>query len=172
MKKRSVLLLVLLAVVALGGVALFMNIGFDGRIHGMMMDGPRHIQSFHGKPGMMGEHRVFHHDMHHGMMAGGWMMFGVFALLFQLAMIAIGWVMWKTAKQSGWKWAGVALMVAGLLALLPKVLLIPLVLFVAYMFYKKRQTKPNAPLEPMTVPTTPIHDFLDEWEKNIQKEEK
>jgi len=172
MKKRSVLLLVLLAVVALGGVALFMNMGFDGRMHGMMMDGPRHIRAFHGQPGMMGEHRVFRHEMHHGMMAGGWMMFGVFALLFQLAIVAIGWVMWKTAKQSGWKWAGMALMGAGILALLPKVLLIPFVLLVAYMLYKKRQPKTSEPFEPMAMPITPIHDFLDEWEKNIKKEEK
>ncbi|ANB60069.1 hypothetical protein [Anoxybacteroides amylolyticum] len=179
MKKRKFLLWLLLAAVVFGGLALFMNIGFGERMHGIMLDGPRHFQAFNGQPGMFhrgefGEHRhiAFHHGIHGGMMAGGWMIFGMFALLFQLAMVVIGWIMWKTAKRSGWKWAGMALMMASILALLPKVLLIPFVLVVAYMFYKKQQTKMREPFEPMTVPITPIHDFLDEWERNIQKEGK
>lgn len=169
MKKRNVVLLVVFLAVALGGVALFMNMGFDGRMHGMMMDGPRHIRAFHGHPGMADGPRVFQAG---GMMAGGWMVFGVFALLFQLAMIAIGWIVWKTAKQSGWKWAGMALMGVGIIVLLPKVLLIPFVLFAAYMLYKKRQAKTSESFEPMAMPITPIHDFLDEWEKKTEKEEK
>ena len=182
MKKRKVLLWLLLAAVTLGGLALFMNVGFGERMHGMMMDGPRHFQAFNGQHGMfhrgeLGEHRhfAFHHGMRGGMMEGGWMIFGVFALLFQLAMIAIGWIIWKTSKRSGWKWAGIALMGIGIVALLPKALLIPLALFVAYVMYKKRQPTThvfNEDVVPFTVPTAQTSDFLDEWEKNIQKEEK
>lgn len=182
MKKRKVLLGLLLATVVLGGLFVLMNIGFSGRMHGMMMDGPRHFQAFNGQPSMfhrgeLGEHRhfAFRHGIRGGMMAGGWMIFGVFALLFQLAMIAIGWIIWKTSKRSGWKWAGIALMGIGVVALLPKVLLIPLALFVAYVMYKKRRTTNhifNEEVVPFTVPTAQTSDFLDEWEKNIQKEEK
>lgn len=63
----------------------------------------------------------------------------------------------------------------GIVALLPKVLLIPLALFVAYVMYKKRQPTThvfNEDVVPFTVPTAQTSDFLDEWEKNIQKEEK
>ncbi|HZG59740.1 MAG TPA: hypothetical protein VEY68_04535 [Anoxybacillus sp.] len=59
-------------------------------------------------------------------------------------------------------------MVIGFVALLPKILLIPLVLFAVYAIYK--QTK-RRELPSLTTPIMQQRDFLDEWEKKIQKEE-
>jgi hypothetical protein len=115
---------------------------------------------------------------------GGWMMFGFLPLLFRLAMLVIGltmviigWIVWKTTNRSRvWKWVGLAFMGFGLMALLPKILLIPLGLLVAYVMYKQTKRQPvgnvlNEELTSFTVPTVQKYDFLDEWEKNIQKEE-
>jgi hypothetical protein len=183
MKKRTIILLLLSAVIVYGAVHIgaFMNIGFGREYHNMpMMDMPRHHGPFGG-----------YHDFafHHGprgewMHQGGWMMFGFLPLLFRLAMLVIGltmviigWIVWKTTNRSRvWKWVGLAFMGFGLMALLPKILLIPLGLLVAYVMYKQTKRQPvgnvlNEELTSFTVPTVQKYDFLDEWEKNIQKEE-
>jgi hypothetical protein len=175
MKKRTVILwLLLFAIIAYGAVrsGFFMNMGFAGRYNGMpMMDMPPH----HGH-GAFEHHRfAFHHGPHRGgmMPPNGWMMFGFIPLLFQLAMIMTGWGIWKTANRSrAWKWTGLAFMIIGFVALLPKILLIPFALFAAYVMYK--QTKRpvfNEELPSLTTPIMQQRDFLDEWEKKIQKEE-
>jgi hypothetical protein len=170
MKKRTMILwLLLFAIIAYVTVrsGFFMNMGFTGRHAGMpMMD----MHPHHGHGAF--EHHRFPHKG--GMMhPNGWMMFGLIPLLFQLAMIIIGWIIWKTANRSRvWKWAGIALMIIGFAALLPKILLIPLALFAAYFMYK--QTKRpvlNEELPSVTTPAMQQRDFLDEWEKKIQKEE-
>jgi hypothetical protein len=166
MKKRTMILwLLLFAIIAYGAVrsGFFMNMGFAGRDNGMpMMDMPPH----HGH-GVFEHHRFPHRG---GMMPPhGWMMFRFIPLLVHLAMIMIGWVIWKTANRSHvWKWAGLAFMVIGFVALLPKILLIPLGLFAVYAIYK--QTK-RRELPSLTTPIMQQRDFLDEWEKKIQKEE-
>jgi hypothetical protein len=168
-KKRTILLLLLLAVIAFGAMHIVgMFVGFGGRMIGApMMEMPHH----HGPFG--GHH--FHHGPRGGMMHPGRMMiFGWFPLLIQLTMIIIGWIIWKTAN-SGWKWVGLGVMGAGLVALLPKILLIPLALFAAYVLYKKKKQESfsSTLAEEWTLSTAPTmkRDFLDEWEKKIQKEE-
>ncbi|WP_044894981.1 hypothetical protein [Bacillus alveayuensis] len=166
MKKRTMIFLFfLVAIIAYGVVrsGFFMNIGFAGHHSGMpMMDMTPH----HGH-GAFAHHRFPHRG---GMMPpNGWMMFGLIPLLFQLAMIIIGWIIWKTANRSRvWKWAGLALIIIGFVALLPKILLIPLALFAVYVMYK--QTK-RPELSSVITPTMQQRDFLDEWEKKIEKEE-
>ncbi|WP_199426762.1 hypothetical protein [Thermaerobacillus caldiproteolyticus] len=173
MKKRTiVLLLLLLAVIVYGTIQIgaFMNIGFGRGYHNMpMADIPRHYGPF-----VKHHHFAFHYGPRDGFMEpSGWMLFGIIPILFQLAMIVIGWIMWKTASRSrAWKWTGLALMGVGVVALLPKLLLIPLGLIAAYMIYKKTKYETvNEDLSALAIPNVNQRHFLDEWEKNIRKEE-
>lgn len=99
---------------------------------------------------------------------GGWMAIGMFSLLFQLGLLIIGWLLWKTSGP--FKWLGLAIIVWGMIALLPKWLLILLAFIAIYSFYKKQEQKAG-PMETWTTPVMHDHDFLDEWEKTIKKEE-
>ncbi|MGG6432800.1 hypothetical protein ACPF7I_01570 [Anoxybacillus sp. D401a] len=160
LKKRTIFFL-------LGGVivvAIFahiatnlMHIGWSGRMPGAhMMEMGKH-------------HRVFGHHGPRMMQPHGMPMFGWMSLLIQLALIIIGWLIWKTTKGAG-KWIGGALMAIGLVTLLPKVLLAVLAIIAAYVLLRDK-TKTTPEFEPF-VPPIQKDSFLDEWEKTIQKEEK
>jgi hypothetical protein len=99
---------------------------------------------------------------------GGWITIGMLSLLFQLSLLIIGWLLWKT--KGPFKWMGLAIIIWGVISLLPKWLLIPLAFIAVYSIYQKQEQK----AEPMTTwptPTIQERDFLDEWEKTIKKEE-
>ncbi len=143
-----------------------------------MMDMPRHHGPFMKRADFPMHYGLLierHHVLFHPTLFGGWMIWKLFSFLFQLSMIIVGWIIWKTARRSsGWKWIGLALAAAGGVALLPKILLVPLILVAAYMVYKKRQSTNGvlseefAAFVPMPLQT---EDFLDRWEEQMKKEE-
>jgi uncharacterized membrane protein len=157
MKKRMAALFILFLLAIYGGMQL-------GRfVFGQSM--PMMNMPPHHRPFAIRHHAAFHY----GHEFGGWITIGVLSLLFQLSLLIIGWLLWKKTK-GPFKWMGLAIIVWGVISLLPKWLLIPVAFIAIYSIYKKQEQK----AEPMTTwPTPIIHDrhFLDEWEKTIKKEE-
>ncbi len=157
MKKRMAALFILFLLAIYGGMQL-------GRfVFGQSM--PMMNMSPHHRPFAIRHHAAFHY----GHEFGGWITIEVLSLLFQLSLLIIGWLLWKKTK-GPFKWMGLAIIVWGVISLLPKWLLIPVAFIAIYSIYKKQEQK----AEPMTTwPTPIIHDrhFLDEWEKTIKKEE-
>lgn len=160
MKKRTVFFLIggLVVIAVFAHIATyFMHIGWSGRMPA------EHIM------GMGKHHRAFGHHGAQMMRPHGMPMFGWIPFLLQLALVIIGWIVWKTTRGGG-KWIGGALMAIGLIALLPKTLLAVLAIIAAYVLLKNK-TKPTPEFAPFVSPIQ-NDSFLDEWEKTIQKEEK
>ncbi|KIQ93770.1 hypothetical protein LH47_02159 [Anoxybacillus thermarum] len=160
MKKRTLFFLLggLVVVAVFAHVATyFIHISWSGRMptEHMMGMGKHHRALGHHGPQMMRPH---------GMPMFGWVPF-----LIQLALVMIGWIVWKTTKSSG-KWIGGTLMAIGLIGLLPKALLAVLAIVAAYVLFRSK-TKRAPEFEPFISPIQ-NHSFLDEWEKTIHKEEK
>ena len=126
-----------------------------------------------GGPGSMG--------MSH--FGGGHGIFGIGSILIALIVAAIGWLLRKNARGSIWKkWTGWVLIIIGTLMLIRRV--VPLVVFIiiGVVIWKlvTRKTK-DRPTENLAVDyspdsITPISSktgsMLDEWERNVSKEEK
>ncbi|WP_449536557.1 hypothetical protein [Ferdinandcohnia sp. Marseille-Q9671] len=166
MKKRTVFTLI-------GGVLAFFLIFKIGQfiVHALMfshhgMGAFRH----HGGP------RGFHHDVQVGNILGnpfaitGWAV----AIVLPIALILIGFVLWKSAKNNGLKkWAGISILVTGMILLLPKVILIPLTLIVAYMACKSKHNNGQVDFsyDGNGQAVQSNTDFLDHWEKKTKMEE-
>ncbi|ALF09472.1 hypothetical protein BCV53_05290 [Parageobacillus thermoglucosidasius] len=161
MKKRTIAIFILAAIAIYGAVRI---VRFAWGYHMPLAYMPRHYGPFAPH-----HHFAFHHGPGFGFWeSGGWITIEMFSLLFQLGLLLIGWLLWKTSGPS--KWLGLAIIVWGVISLLPKWLLIPLAVIAIYSLYKKQERKAG----PMAAWPTPVmHDrnFLDEWEKTIKKEE-
>jgi hypothetical protein len=91
------------------------------------------------------------------------------SFLVQASLFVVGWVAWKLSKGSKLcRWLGAALMVWGAALLLPKILLIPFILTIAYFTYKIARNG-QASSAPFTAEASGFGshtvDYLDEWEK-------
>ncbi len=143
----------------------------QGYHHGGLQNGFSRGQF--GGPGSMG--------MRH--FAGGRGIFGIGSILIALFIAAIGWFLRKNAKGSLWKkWTGWLMIIVGTLMVIRRV--VPLVLFIiiGIVIWKllTREKKPH-PVENL-VPeyssdsfspiTSKTGSMLDEWERNVTKEEK
>lgn len=141
--------------------------GRGGMMHGGMGHGPKFGQNF-GQPGdMMGRHHGF--QGHHGFGLG---FGGIFFVLGGLMLALIGlYVRGKTEK----KWLGNTLIVLGLLPLLTRLPILPLILIglIAYWVIKKVQPGKKLEAAPVSFQPEPSMNgqFLDEWERTNKKEE-
>ncbi|OAT71388.1 hypothetical protein A7K69_15015 [Parageobacillus thermoglucosidasius] len=161
MKKRTAAILAL-AIIAIYGAMRIGRLVWEYNMPMAYM--PRHYGPFAPH-----HHFVFHYGPGFGFWEfGGWITIGMFSLLFQLGLLIIGWLLWKTSGP--FKWLGLAIIVWGMIALLPKWLLIPLAFIAIYSLYKKQEQKAR-PMATWPTPTIQKRDFLDEWEKTIKKEE-
>lgn len=128
--------------------------------HDQLMRG--HHEVFRG-PGqrVMGESRMFIGD--------------ALSLLLPLAMVVLGWILFKLGKKSQTKKIiGGILLFLGLGALLPKWLMFLGLMGIGYYLYKTRNQQKfntNSFVDFATIPSQKV-DFLDEWEKTINKEDK
>jgi uncharacterized membrane protein len=173
MKKRAAVLLAVLFLVGYG-VMHMMPFWFGNHLDKHHYDEPfaeHHHFAFYqgGEPFAEHHHFVFYQEpMGMMMLPHIWMMFGILAFLFHLLLLAIGWIWWRTARPS--KWLGLALMVWGLIGLLPKWALILLVFAAAYLL-EKRQQHHTISIESWSTPSSQAAHILDEWEKSIKKED-
>ncbi|ALA70709.1 hypothetical protein GT50_11360 [Geobacillus stearothermophilus 10] len=155
-KARAVFLL---ALVALAGVSLF---------HVLT---PHEVMA-HGRPGAMfdGMHGGFgHHRPEFGMgPRGGWMMAGLLMWLIPLLLVGAG-AIWLAAARSK-RWIGWALVALSVAAILPKWVLILLALAAVYALGRRQARHPIAAEAWAPAPPSVSVDWLDEWEKSIQKE--
>ncbi|KXG08311.1 hypothetical protein AT864_03432 [Anoxybacillus sp. P3H1B] len=165
MKRPNLFLILLATIAAVSGLCLLINAGVSGRVQAIpIMDMPHRHDLF------MGRHYVDHSPPMIRIYENSWAIWILFPLLMKWTMIISGWMLWRTAKSSsGWKWGGLALMGIGITALLPKILLVPFILFAIYMMYHKRQVREEWPT--VAPSSGQAIDFLDEWEKTIQKKE-
>ena len=91
------------------------------------------------------------------------------SFLVQAGLFIIGWVVWKlsTGNKLG-RWLGALLMMWGAALLLPKILLVPFILTIAYFTYKIERNG-QASSAPFTAEASGFGshtvDYLDEWEK-------
>lgn len=111
----------------------------------------------------------FHRMGRHGHMYG----FGFGHIFLQAGMFVVGWIVWKLSNGNCIrKWIGIALMILAL----PKILVLPAILVAAYFAYKisRNGNASYAQTEAADFSSLDSHklDYLDEWEKNIHKEEK
>jgi hypothetical protein len=162
MKKRTAVLLAVL-LIAIYGMMHMMPLLFGRPLFVFDMDMPRHYGPFAGHP-----HFAFQGPRDHMMMFNGWMMFRIFPFLFHLTLLLSGWIWWK--RKSPLQWLGLALMAWGLIGLLPKWLLVPLAFGAAYLLAKRQQTQ-TGPIGTWPAPHIQTAHILDEWEKNIKKED-
>ncbi|WP_445613457.1 hypothetical protein [Geobacillus sp. YF-1] len=155
-KTRAVVWLVLVALV---GVSL---------LHGLTP----HEAMAHGRPGVPfdGMHGgVWHHRQAFDMgPRAGWMLPSLFLWVIPLLLIGVGavWLAMKRPK----RWIGWALVALGVAALLPKWVLIALALVAVYTFGRRQGRKPAAAEAWAPAPPSVSVDWLDQWEKTIQKE--
>lgn len=91
------------------------------------------------------------------------------SFLVQASLFIIGWVVWKlsTGNKLG-RWLGALLMMWGAALLLPKILLVPFILTIAYFTYKIARNR-QASAASFTADASGFGshtaDYLDEWEK-------
>ncbi|WP_051317112.1 hypothetical protein [Ectobacillus panaciterrae] len=112
--------------------------------------------------------RFHHRGEHRG--------FGFIPFLFGLVLFILGWFVRKSADGSTWKkWTGTFLMFLALLPIMPFIL-IALAIYWLYKIWKKNRMNEDITVEPFL---SPVHagvsrnaDILDEWERNITKEDK
>jgi hypothetical protein len=146
---------------AFGGPELHKGgVGHFAKQHHSMMRGNQEILRS-GQNGLMGESR---------MIVGN-----ILSLLLPLVMIILGWILFKLGKKNKTKKTiGAILMFIGLWAFLPKWLMFLGLLGVGYYFYKtkKAPTFSAVGLSEQATAPSPKYDFLDEWERMINKEEK
>lgn len=97
-------------------------------------------------------------------------------LLFKIAFLLIGALLWRIGRNA-LKWFGAVLFFIGIFTLLPVILAVPVTAFIGYITYRVyRSSRPETVMvEPVsTVYRTEVHsnpDMLDEWERNLKKEE-
>lgn len=159
MKKAKTFLLLALAVIA--GVSVF---------HGLA---PHDVMA-HGRPGVPfdGMHGGFGHPHRaFGIGPRGWMMAGLFMQWLIPLLLAGAGAVWLAAKRSK-RWIGWVLVALGVAALLPKWVLVLLALAAVYALGRRQARKPAAAKVWMPAPPSVSVDWLDEWEKTIQKEAK
>ncbi|AMX84672.1 hypothetical protein GS3922_14015 [Geobacillus subterraneus] len=128
----------------------------------------------HGRPGVpfAGVHDGFgHHHREFGMGSReGWMMAGLFMWwLIPFLLVGAG-AIWLAAARSK-RWIGWALVALGVAAILPKWVLILLALAAVYASGRRQARKPSAVEALMPAAPSVSTDWLDEWEKSIQKED-
>lgn len=123
----------------------------------------------HGGP------RGFHHDYSNGIVGQSFIhLYGMVAFMAPILLIVLGFIIWKKAQNNRLKkWVGLSLLAIGLIVLLPKFILIPLTLIVAYMVYK---SKKNLDVSDFTYEVNgqvvkTNSDYLDDWEKKVKMEE-
>ncbi|XJZ26746.1 hypothetical protein ACF5W4_15585 [Bacillota bacterium Lsc_1132] len=126
--------------------------------HGNFMSGSRGERHFQGREG-----------------------FELGGILFAFAAIFLGWLFRKNAGESIWrKWTGWLLIGIGALLLLAKVLPLVVLAVGAFVLYRLLKEKKNAKanwkvdetFESVTPVTSSTGALLDEWERNIKKEDK
>ncbi|MBB6283520.1 MULTISPECIES: hypothetical protein [Geobacillus] len=150
----------LLALVVLAGVSLFHLFA----PHEVMAHG-RPVAPFDGMYGGV-EHRHREFIMER---RGGWMMPILFMQwLLPLLLVGAG-ALWLAAARSK-RWIGWALAALGIAALLPKWVLILLALAAVYALGRRQGRKPSIAEAWAPSPPSVSADWLDEWEKTIQKE--
>lgn len=137
-----------------------------GERSGMRHAGMGHGPAFGGPGEMMGRHHGFHG--HHGFGFGGF-----FVVLGGLALALIGLYVRRKGEK---KWLGNGLILLGILPLLAKLPILPLLVIgiLAYWFIKKFQSKKAEAAIPVSFqPDYSMNgQFLDEWERTNTKEEK
>lgn len=198
MKKRKLFTWVLL--LAAFGMALFIGLHFlGGRFGheeiGAWQNKASQMQAFHrGSGGMGGQMMQQGRGFHHGgmMMNGprgarhfaGGHGFGMGGILFALGAILLGWLFRKNAGEVIWrKWVGWLLIGIGALVLFAKVLpliVLAVIAVVIYRFVKGKKkgqlTRGSWSADEVFEPVAPISSstgkMLDEWERNINKEDK
>jgi hypothetical protein len=173
MKKRAAVLLAVLFLVGYG-VMRMMPFWFGNRLdkphYGEKFAEHHHFAFYQGVEPFAEHHHFAFYQGPAGMMMVPhvWMMFGVLAFIFHLLLLAIGWIWWKAA--GSFKWLGLALMVWGLIGLLPKWALIALAFVAAYLLGKRQQHQTSS-IESWPTPSSQAAHILDEWEKSIKKED-
>lgn len=98
--------------------------------------------------------------------------------LFQLALIILGWWVFKKANgEFVKKWVGTILLSIGAFSILPLIIAIPVALIVLYVISRsKKQSKSELIINEPIIVSTPsynhiTHHILDEWEEKTLKEE-
>ena len=147
--------------------------GNSGKMGGQMMQQGR---EFHRDGMMMGDPRgEKHFHGEHGFALGG--------IIFAIGAILLGWLFRKNAGESLWrKWLGWVLIGIGSLALFARVLplvVLAVIIFALYKFVKgkkqgrsvERNWKMDEVFESVSPISTSTGTMLDEWERNITKEE-
>ncbi|OKO95260.1 hypothetical protein RA955_14460 [Geobacillus proteiniphilus] len=156
-KTRTLLLIALMAIV---GFTMFHLAPYEAMAHG------RPGAPFDGMHGGFGHHRPAL-----GMgPRGGWMIPGVIMWLIPLLLVGAG-AIWLAVKRSK-RWIGWALVALGVAAILPKWVLILLALAAVYALGRRQERKQTLSKEWVPAPPSVSVDWLDEWEKTIQKEAK
>ncbi|KPC98376.1 hypothetical protein LR69_03412 [Geobacillus sp. BCO2] len=156
-KARAVFLL---ALIALAGVSLFHVLA----PHEVMAHG-RPGAPFDGMPNGFGHpHREFIMERRED-----WMMPMLFLKWLIPLLLAAAGVVWLAAARSK-RWIGWVLVALGIAALLPKWVLILLALAAVYTLGRRQGRKPSAVDALMPATPSVSADWLDEWEKTIQKE--
>lgn len=124
-------------------------------------NGPHH-KGMH-QEGMMHQGGFGHHER----WFGG---FSILPFFLALGSILVGWLLWRGADHGPRKWIGLLLIALGALPSLP----ILLIAAAIYWLYKKFKNKNDNLVSDEYTSTQPVKqpDYLDEWERNIKKEEK
>ncbi|ABO65667.1 Conserved hypothetical protein [Geobacillus thermodenitrificans NG80-2] len=153
--------LALLALIVLAGVSLFHVLTPHEVIVYRRLSVP-----FDGMHGGLGHHHlIFRVEPR-----AGWLIPGLLMWFIPLLLVGVG-AIWLVAKRSK-RWIGWALITLGIAALLPKWVLLGLALAAVYTF-GRHQTRKSVAAETWKPTTAPIStDWLDEWEKIVQKEGK
>lgn len=154
------------------------NMMASGRMGGMPMQGFHHggMQNGLGRGQFGGPGGMRHFRGGHGI-------FGIGSIVIALIVAAIGWFLRKNAKGSMWKkWGGWVLIIIGTLMLISRV--VPLVLFIIIgvviwkLVARKKKGSPaenlaaDYSLDSIAPISSKTGNMLDEWERNVSKEEK
>ncbi|PEB51407.1 hypothetical protein CON65_11000 [Bacillus pseudomycoides] len=134
-------------------------------------DERHHIKQENFENGKPVQHYEKHHEKHHEEKFDG-----IFLILFtiELSSILLGWFILKKAKgQMIRKWIGILLIIIGVLPLLP---LFAVVVFPIWLYKKRKQNSLQSTtdytMDSYLVLSNNKADILDQWEKQIRKEEK
>ncbi|MCM3737027.1 hypothetical protein M3215_14775 [Bacillus cytotoxicus] len=118
-----------------------------------------------------GFERHTHHDKHHEKRFDD--LFFV-SFLLELSLVLFGWlILRKSEGNIAKKWTGILLLIIGLLPLLPIVVLIAMTAW-AYKKFKEKRTITNEQINIDMYHVSTMQkqiDILDQWERNIRKEE-
>jgi hypothetical protein len=95
-----------------------------------------------------------------------WLIF----LLLPIVLIIAGYILWRSAKKNSLKkWIGITFFTIGLMMVLPKIILIPIILLAIYFACKNKNHKETSfSYDFHRQPRSTNADFLDQWENKLK----